>query len=435
MDSGVVRLAIAGLTVEATTTAQLTPGSTVRVLVEEQGGSLKLSVVDRVADAGRDAGRGMPGRRAPRPFHGRSRGPCRTWWRARPASHRCSPILNGLSARGRGRSPGAASLPARGDCCGGEGARFPAAGDGRRRPGAPSDFLPHLRRVSRCHGPTATGGAGYRTSCQQDPGQTPAPPARDLAQTSLQRLGQAVGQAVGQVVGQILSGQAARAGQRSGFGVVGRSDRRASSRAGCGWRLAEPFRSSAAVAAGAGRAGANRGPAPQRPRPPRRCRCRCPISSQRWSSFAPPFSAALGEDAARLSRAMSRTRSDTARPPRRGTAAAGPAGGRAAARRRRAAARGAAHPAGGDRRRAGAAVAGAAGLLRRRAGRRRPRRQRGAAPGWTFEVPLVAEGRTSIAQIEIRRDDSRPAAAGDPGPAGASGSRSTSSRSARCMRC
>ncbi|NJO54167.1 MAG: flagellar hook-length control protein FliK [Bacteroidales bacterium] len=28
-------------------------------------------------------------------------------------------------------------------------------------------------------------------------------------------------------------------------------------------------------------------------------------------------------------------------------------------------------------------------------------------PGWTFEVPLVAEGRTSIAQFEIRPNDGR----------------------------
>ncbi|NJL50735.1 MAG: flagellar hook-length control protein FliK [Blastochloris sp.] len=45
-----------------------------------------------------------------------------------------------------------------------------------------------------------------------------------------------------------------------------------------------------------------------------------------------------------------------------------------------------------------------------------------AASGWTFEVPLVADGRTSIAQIEIRRDDSRAAATGETAPAGASSS-------------
>jgi hypothetical protein len=39
-----------------------------------------------------------------------------------------------------------------------------------------------------------------------------------------------------------------------------------------------------------------------------------------------------------------------------------------------------------------------------------------AAPGWTFEVPLVAEGRTSIAQIEIRREESRQGTAAEAAP-------------------
>ncbi|NJL07357.1 MAG: hypothetical protein HC900_03155, partial [Methylacidiphilales bacterium] len=47
MDSGKVRLAIAGRVIEVATSAQLTPGQTVRMLVEEEGGALKLSVVER----------------------------------------------------------------------------------------------------------------------------------------------------------------------------------------------------------------------------------------------------------------------------------------------------------------------------------------------------------------------------------------------------
>ncbi|NJO54740.1 MAG: hypothetical protein HC829_07785, partial [Bacteroidales bacterium] len=47
METGIVRLAIGGRIFDAATTAQLVPGSTVRLLVEEQGGSLKLSVVER----------------------------------------------------------------------------------------------------------------------------------------------------------------------------------------------------------------------------------------------------------------------------------------------------------------------------------------------------------------------------------------------------
>ncbi|NJL07560.1 MAG: flagellar hook-length control protein FliK, partial [Methylacidiphilales bacterium] len=35
-------------------------------------------------------------------------------------------------------------------------------------------------------------------------------------------------------------------------------------------------------------------------------------------------------------------------------------------------------------------------------------------PGWMFEVPLVAEGRTSIAQIEIRPDDGHAPAGAEP---------------------
>lgn len=319
MDSGMVRLAIAGRVIEAATSAQLTPGQTVRMLVEEEGGALKLSVVERAPTST------LPHGEAARPA-----------WPAAEAAPipALSRALSGLMARQASLAPLFADL-----------ARLVEAPAGGRAPALPADVTA-----------AATNLLGLRLQAT-DVGD----PAQVLAAF-------------------LRSGVFHEAALRSGPANQPATTLRALLAL-----LAQPADGTDPAAAPGGQSA-----------PP--ADLKAALISLRAALVA-----ALGEEAAHLSASMPAT-GEVARPPRRGTMPRGQpavapliaeeAPPRDALRTLLAETEGAL----ARLSLAQLACADAETMLPGRS-------DAPAQPAWTFEVPLVAEGRTSIAQIDIRPDD------------------------------
>ncbi|BBF92767.1 flagellar hook-length control protein FliK [Blastochloris tepida] len=329
MDSGMVRLAIAGRVIEVATSAQLTPGQTVRMLVEEEGGALKLSVVERAVPQSLP-----PGETA------------RSAW---PATDTVpvpvlSRALSGLMARQAGLAPLFADL-----------ARIvEEPPSGGRAPALPAGVIAAAAAVLEFRVQAADAGD----------------PAQILASF-------------------LRSGVFHEAAQRPGPANQPETT----------------LRSLMALLTQAAD-GTAPTPPPGEPAPP--ADLKSALINLRSALLA-----ALGEDAPRLSASVPAT-GEAVRPPRQGTI---PHGQPAAAPLIAADA-----PPRDALRTLLAETEGALArlsLTQLASTDAEPilpgRGEAPTQPGWTFEVPLAAEGRTSIAQIEIRPDDGHTPAGAEPG--------------------
>ncbi|BAS00693.1 hypothetical protein BV133_3099 [Blastochloris viridis] len=357
MDNGAVRLAIAGLTVEATTTAHLTVGSTVRLLAEEQGGTLKLSVIDRPQPAATSAEA--------------MRAPGADTALAAPLAR----VVSTLMARQSSLAPLFADL---------EQMLGSAAAANGKVPTLPAEVLAAAAKVLdfRLSTRDATDPIQILTSfLRSGVFHDAANPRLATATAADGGLMQRLGHALEQVVG------AQPAGGASQGAAAPQTEQGLTLRALIGLlALAEPKTAGGMMAS---------------PMP-------LPDLKSALADLRNAILGALGEDGARLA-AMMPPRTEAARPPRRGTPpraqpAADPLLGNTfspgeALRTLLAETEGALARLSLAQLACSDAEIGTSGGV-----------EKGAAPGWTFEVPLLADGRTSIAQIEIRRDESRSAA-------------------------
>jgi hypothetical protein len=408
MNNGTVRLAIAGVTVEAATTTPLTPGSTVRLLAQEQGGALKLSVVDQTQVSA-----------PPTPTGEAARPPA-----AEGAAVPLARALAGLVARQSSLAPLFADLEhllGSGPAGAARTAALPAevvaaaakvldfrlpAGEA----GNPARILASFLTSGVFHDaaaqrqPPGQGLAGQLAPAQAVAGQVTA--GQVAAQTSLQRLGQAVGQMLG---GQMLGGQAG--GQVTGTAgdPAARQMPTQAAASGSPGSSGLALRSLLAMVTMAAPAAGSATPSSPSP-----VLLPLPDLKSALIELRSALVGALGTDAVRLGAIVAPN--DAARPPRRGAPpraqpAVAPLLGAEAS----------------PREVLRTLLSETDGALARlsltqlaSSDADRPvgigPADKGAAPVWTFEVPLAADGRTSIAQIEIRREESRAAAAGETAP-------------------